>query len=108
MIASGVANVFVNSAGYFLVRRRSPIHLQVVTWAKVTGVSLLLSWGLSILMPVQDLVHVPITGGVLVGGVVVALFILKPFTATDVEMLQAFSPFAASSVRLFARRAHGG
>lgn len=108
VIASGVANVFVNSAGYFLVRRRSPIHLQVVTWAKVTGVSLLLSWGLSILMPVQDLVHVPITGGVLVGGVVVALFILKPFTATDVEMLQAFSPFAASSVRLFARRAHGG
>jgi O-antigen/teichoic acid export membrane protein len=104
VIGSGVANVLANAAGYLLVRRRSPVHMQLVAWAKVTGVSILLSWGLSVVMPAGDLASVGITGAVLFAGVIVGLFVVKPFTAADVAMLQNVSSAFARPVRLFATR----
>jgi O-antigen/teichoic acid export membrane protein len=104
VIGSGVANLLANAAGWILVRRRAAVHIQFVAWTKVTGIAVLFSWAVSIMIPPTDLASLAMSGGMFLGGMIVGLMLVRPFTGQDVAMLGDVSRILSRIVRVFASR----
>ncbi len=104
VLGSGIANLLANAAGWILVRRRAAVHIQFVAWTKVTGIAVLFSWFISIMVPPTDPGSLAASGGLFIGGMIVGLMVVRPFTVHDVAMLGSVSRTLARALRMFASR----
>ena len=89
VIASGAANLSANVMGYALVRRRITVSLQLPFWAKLAGLSLLLSYGVTWFDAGSASLTVLVRGGGFLACVGAALLFLPAIAPGDRKRIRS-------------------
>ena len=86
-IATGVAMLLANYLGWWLVRRNSGPGVQVQYWLKIITIACLSAWGTSLVLEVEGVATLLMSGFVFLGVFLGVCAIVKPLEPNDLQTL---------------------